>query len=109
MKNLDLSIGQRSSLLGILGQQQGNLEKLAPYWRLIEKLRLSEEEVSKWEVKQVEQEGKIFITWSPEAKPTPISIEDSDAVALKKLIESWEGFGPSDFTWLQPILDALKA
>ena len=105
MKNLTLNVGQRVGLNNVLGQQTGNLAKLAPYWRLMEGLRLTEDEGKQLQVNQ--QDGKIGVAWDPALAPKDFSLEDSDAMSVLALLQSWEHFTPSDFSWLQPIIDAL--
>lgn len=106
MKNLTLNVGQRIGLNNVLGQQSGNLAKIAPYWRLMESLRLTEEESAK--LQMTTTDGKVGVAWDPTLPSKDVSIEDPDASVVLSLLQSWEHFTPSDLSWLQPIIDGLS-
>lgn len=73
-----LTIAERMSLLDIL-PLQGNVVTLRMVMSLREKVALTEEEIDKWQIKQVRNEGGgVLVQWAPEFDKTRVDIPMSD-------------------------------
>ena len=73
-----LTVAERMALLDML-PVQGNIVTLRLLTELKLKVALSEEELTKYEVKQVkEKDGRVFIQWAPEFDKLRVDIPISD-------------------------------
>jgi len=108
MKNLNLSPAQRLGLLNVLNEQYGKAEQMATVFRVLEKLRITEEEQKAYGLEARQVNNRMELTWNPDSNPIKeIPLEDKDADALKTIINAWDKFSPTDTPWLSPILEAL--
>lgn len=103
MRSFKLDAGQRLLVLDILGQQTGRLAQLAPYWRIMELVRIPEPEAQNLALRK---EGNT-IFWDPSQPSTDFQLEDADAAALRACLDIWEHFQPSQVPVAQKILQAL--
>jgi len=73
-----LTISERMSLLDLL-PLQGNVVTLRMVMSLREKVALTEEEIDKWQVKQIRNEGGgVLVQWAPKFDKTRVDIPMSD-------------------------------
>lgn len=108
MKSLSLDAGQRTQLLDVLGQQTGKLVTLAPYWRVMEKLRISEAEATELSLRVEPSGERSLVLWDPAVPLKKFKVEDSDAVALRACLEEWPHWQSGQVPALQKLLDQLK-
>lgn len=106
MKVINLDVFERLRAQGLLLRQEGNLEKLRPYARIIERLKLSPEE--KEGIGLREADGGFF--WNPDApgkgETAEVLVEEGDYAALKDLVNSWPRFSIEDIGWTEKIAEA---
>jgi len=108
MKNLNLSPAQRLGLLNILNEQYGKADQMATVFRVIEKIRITEEEQKSLNLQLKQVDNRMELTWDPGVKAQKkINLEDKDAEILLRVVNSWEKFSPLDTPWIAPILEAL--
>lgn len=109
MKNLNLSPAQRLGLLNILNEQYGKADQMATVFRVIEKIRITEDEQKALGLEAKQVNNRMELTWNPDANPNKdLAFEDKDAEVILKILNGWEKFGPLDMPWVAPILEALK-
>ena len=107
MQNTTLSFYQRVVLQNLCGNYQvSNLTEASVYLRLIEKIRLSDEEITKTEF--VIENGNV--SWSlprPTYGEKSINLENTEAEALAKAINKIENIKVNDAVWLVKIVESL--
>lgn len=113
MKNLSLDFVQRVQLVNVLSVQEGPLGKTAPFLRVLNDVRFSEEESKQIKDVPLERGGEIVgfqripPSDAPEFGKKKVKVEDEDAKHLKGLLESWPKFTVADHTWADPLLKQL--
>jgi len=109
MKNLTVDFSTRIKLSNVLSLQEGSLGRLAPFNRVLDKVRFSDEESKS--IKTTQQNGLVLYT-GPDNRPDfgkiQIALEDADASAVTALLQSWERFTTADVGWTSKLLDGLK-
>lgn len=113
MKNLSLDFVQRVQLVGVLAVQEGPLGKTAPFLRILNDVRFSDEEEKQINNIPIERNGELVGYQRFAPKDTPdfgkkkVKVEDADAKHLKELLESWPKFTVQDHVWADPLLKQL--
>ena len=106
MVRLDLSFDQRINLELLLGQQRGDLNTSAALLRVIQAVRLQEDERGQCRLRVVDS----HISWDRGDYPQKaISLENADAERTVEILNGYDQFIPSDAEWAEPLRKALKA
>jgi hypothetical protein len=108
MKTIELNFAQRIQLINLLSVQEGTLGKLAPYMRILDAVRFSEED--KQHITRTVEGNKVsFTAPKPEYGRLTVSLETGDLAALEDLIATWPRFTAADGVWVIGLQKALKA
>jgi len=107
MKNLNFTFVQRLKVSNILGQVSGNLEKILPLSNALEVIRFSEEEQR--QIKITPNGGGIvsYEAPTPDFGTKAITLEDAQAQAVLRELESFQGYQVMDVAWLTDLKTKL--
>jgi hypothetical protein len=108
MIHIDLTFVPRLQLTNLLSQQQGTLGKTAPFMRVLEKIRFTDEEDRQIVKTPANEKVMNYAAPNPEFGKLAVDIENADAAAVAALMEEWAHFTTADHVWAGPILKALK-
>lgn len=107
MKTTTLNFYERIVLGEIIGQQEGRLADIAVYLKILDKVRLSEQERKESQMKVDDGQLKWML---PEAEYGMIvaEFEDEEARRLAQLLESWPKVTIRDAGWIGRVSAELK-
>lgn len=106
---LNLDESQRLNLHLMTGQQRGTLNEIRAFWKIQDKIALTDEDRTRIEFKTVQNNGNMVTSWN-QLKVTTVEYEfSSDEVDhLIKMFKEWQyGFTAMDRLWLEPLLAQL--
>lgn len=107
MKSIDLDAGQRLTVVGILGQQRATLALMSQYLRIIEHVRIKEEDEEALGLKfEDTPQGRVAL-WNPEVMSC-IELEDADARALAGVLGLWDQYDMSQVAQMSKLLERLR-
>lgn len=109
MPLLILDESQRLNLHLMMGQQRGTLNEIRVFWKVQDKIALSDEDRTHIDFKVVQNNGNSVTSWN-QLKVTPQEFEFSSEELdnLIKMFKEWQyGFTAIDRTWLEPLLAQL--
>jgi len=110
MLSVHVNFYQRIVLWNLTGNAQvGNLRDAAPYLRLVEKFRPSDEEMRDTQFRLEEVTGYRWISPGPNYGDREISLEADEQSKLIEALESQQGVKVADAAWQFKLLDQLKA
>jgi len=101
---------QRLNLHALMGAQRGSVDDVRLFWRLQDRIDLSDEEKQAINFRIVEVNGMQQATW--EQRPVPpaeYEFTGDEFARLVKMVKEWQpGFvTTSDRRWLEPLLEQL--
>ncbi len=116
MTRVELNFTQRFKLTQLLSVQEGNIGKTAPFFRILELVRFTDEEDQKIVhthvgINQVQfdppkdADGEPIEGWGDLA----IEIDTSDATQLTELLKTYPQFKTVDHLWVGPVLKQLDS
>lgn len=104
--DLFLDETQRLNLHFMLGTQRGSVDEIRAWWRLQDRIELSEEERRAVNYRLIQIGEASQPTWDADktnVRPFEFSTEDTQKV--EKMIRDWQpGFAAADRRWLEPLL-----
>ena len=96
-------------LTNILSQQEGPLGKIAPLFKVMDKVRFTEDESKQITMTQdADRVNYSFPADVPDFGKLSATLEDSEATAVLNVIEAWPKFRPADHTWVTLLMAQLS-
>src|SRR5262245_54214860 len=109
MISVHVNFYQRICLWNICGNAQvGNLKDAAPYLRLIEKLRPSDEEMMETQFRMEERMGYVWRAPSAGYGDRDIELEADEQARLTEALENQQQVKVADAAWQFKLLDQIK-
>lgn len=108
--NLMLDHQQRLNLHGLMGAQRVNVSEMRVFWKLQDRIDLSDEERAAVGYRIEVINGSEAIGWDRTKRLEPKGFEFSDAeiARVRKIVEEWPHFMTStDRAWVEPLLAQL--
>jgi hypothetical protein len=109
MSTLTLDYTQRLNLHALIGAQRGSVDDVRLYWKLQDKIELSDEEREKINFRVIDVNGQQQAAWDlvPNA-PVEYEFTAEELSRLSRVIKEWQaGFVAADRRWLEPLLAQL--
>lgn len=107
---LNLNQQQRINLILLMGAQRANVADMRTYWRIQDRIELTDQEKQAINYKLAPQNGFEVPVWDREAPVVvrEFDFADSEAQKLRQIINEWPSFMTTgDRVWLAPLLDQL--
>jgi hypothetical protein len=103
---LHLTTEQRLNLELLCGQQRGDVRTISCYVRIMDTIRLNEEEKIAINFRL---EGNAYrFDLPPSAASRSYALETQDTKELKTMLTTYNQFAASDLRWLEPVLQQLN-
>jgi hypothetical protein len=106
---------QRINLHALFGAQRGpTLDDTRAFWRLQDRIGLSEEEKRQIDYRVVQQGGATIPDWNPaksaDALPLAFELTSEELARIERAVKEWQPgfFASMDRVWLEPLLDQLE-
>ena len=107
---LQLNHTQRLNLSALLGAQRANVGDMRMFWKLQDKLELTEAEKQAINLRMVRVQDTEMPAWDRD-KTIPeqtFELSETEAARIQKIIDEWPTFvAASDRLWLEPLLAQL--
>jgi len=102
-----MTLNERQHCFIILGVQEGNVAEINILSKILDKIKLTEEEQALIDLK-LSNDGQIA-TWSAPTghDPMHVDLEDAEANKLKAVLNAWPRFRPTDTAWLSGLIAKL--
>jgi hypothetical protein len=101
---------QRLNLIALLGAQRANVAEMRMFWKMQDRLELTDEEKEAIEYRIASQNGVEIPSWN-QAKTLPVKgfdFSEAETTRIQKCIDDWpQFFTATDRKWLEPILEQL--
>ena len=103
---LTLDETQRLNLHTIIGGQRGTVDELRLFWRLQDKIALTDEEKEHIQFKSVQNNGNVTVTWDTRLlTKVEFELKDDEEKSITKIFKDGQiGFAAYDRMWLEPLL-----
>ena len=108
MKTTTLSFYERIVITEIVGQQEGRLADISAYLRILDKIRISDEERKESSLEV--QDGQL--RWqlpSTDFGTREVHLEDEEVRRLVQLLETWPKVTIRDAAWIGRVVSELRA
>lgn len=110
---LTLDYTQRLNIHALMGAQRVNVDDLRMFWRLQDRINLSDEERQAIGYRIEQVNGNAQPTWNLNAQLPAVEYDFPQAEfdRIAKMVKEWQpGYLPSmDRRWLEPLLDQLSS
>jgi len=103
---------QRLNLHALMGAQRCSVDEVRIYWKLQDKIDLSDAEKTAIDYKLIGPEGQQQPTWKMNGEaPKEYEFSKEEFDRIKKVMKEWQqGFMTSpDRRWLEPLLDQFES
>jgi hypothetical protein len=108
MKAVDIDFAQRIHLVNLLSMQEGTIGRLAPFMRILDQVRFTDEEDKQIVRTPADNNLVTFTPPNPAFGKIQARIENGDAAVLAELIGSWPHFKASDGAWVIRLQQSLR-
>lgn len=110
---LTLDHTQRLNLHALMGAQRVNVDDLRLFWRLQDRIDLTDDERKRIGYRLLPVNGQTQPTWNLDAPVAPIEydFEQPEYDRIAKMVKEWQpGYLPTvDRRWMEPLLDQLAS
>ena len=108
MKTTTLNFYERIVTAEIVGQQEGRLADISAYLRILDKIRITEEERKSSNMEVADGQLRWQLP-SQDFGSSQVMLEDQEARRLSDLLENWPKVTIRDVAWIERVVSDLKS
>jgi hypothetical protein len=108
MKTTTLNFYERIVTAEIVGQQEGRLADISAYLRILDKIRITEEERKSSNMEVADGQLRWQIP-SQDIGSSQVMLEDQEARRLSDLFENWPKVTIRDVAWIERVVANLRS